>query len=113
MKNEKTIIKELKERHVFVDMTGDNGLEELLKKEEKLVVYCGFDPTADSLHVGSLLPLVNMKRFIDHGHKVIALVGGATGLIGDPSFKDSERGLNSIEKVEEFKAGIRKQIVSI
>ena len=113
MKNEKTIVKELKERNVFVDMTGDNGLEELLKKEEKLVVYCGFDPTADSLHVGSLLPLINMKRFVDHGHKVIALVGGATGLIGDPSFKDSERGLNSVTKVKEFKLAIKNQIISI
>lgn len=113
MKVTKNIIEELKGRDVFVDMTGGDSLEELIKSEEKLVVYCGFDPTADSLHVGSLLPLINMKRFMEHGHKVIALIGGATGLIGDPSFKDSERSLNTLEVVEEFKKGIKKQITTI
>ncbi len=113
MKVTKNIIEELKGRDVFVDMTGGDSLEELIKSEEKLVVYCGFDPTADSLHVGSLLPLINMKRFMEHGHKVIALIGGATGLIGDPSFKDAERSLNTLEVVEEFKKGIKKQITTI
>lgn len=113
MKVTKNIIEELKGRGVFVDMTGGDSLEKLIKSEEKLVVYCGFDPTADSLHVGSLLPLINMKRFMEHGHKVIALIGGATGLIGDPSFKDSERSLNTLEVVEDFKKGIKEQIISI
>ncbi len=105
------IINELKTRGVFADMTAEDEVVALLESGEKLTIYCGFDPTADSLHVGSMLPLMNMKRFKEAGHTVIALVGGATGLIGDPSFKDAERSLNTPETVEKFKAGIRKQIV--
>jgi tyrosyl-tRNA synthetase len=62
-------------------------------------VYCGFDPTADSLHIGSLVPLLALRRFQLAGHKPIALVGGATGLIGDPSFKAEERKLNTPDVV--------------
>lgn len=105
------IINELKARDILSDMTGEGELEKLLASDEKITLYCGFDPTADSLHVGSMLPLMNMKRFKDAGHNVIALIGGATGLIGDPSFKDAERSLNTPETVEIFKNGIKKQIV--
>ena len=59
-----------------------------------ITLYCGFDPTADSLHIGSLVPLLTLRRFQQYGHKPLALVGGATGLIGDPSFKAQERKLN-------------------
>jgi tyrosyl-tRNA synthetase len=58
-----------------------------------ITLYCGFDPTSDSLHVGSLLPLLTLKRFQQAGHKAIAVAGGATGMIGDPSFKAQERSL--------------------
>ena len=63
-------------------------------------LYCGFDPTADSLHIGSLVPLLMLRRFQLAGHKPLALVGGATGLIGDPSFKAQERQLNTREVVD-------------
>lgn len=106
------IIQELKNRHILSDMTSEEELTKLLESDEKITLYCGFDPTADSLHVGSMLPLMNMKRFKEHGHNVIALIGGATGLIGDPSFKASERQLNSVETVELFKRGITEQIRS-
>lgn len=105
------IITELKNRGILSDITGEGELETLINSGEKLTLYCGFDPTADSLHVGSMLPLMNLKRFKEAGHTVIALVGGATGLIGDPSFKAAERSLNTPEVVENFKKGIRKQIV--
>jgi len=59
-------------------------------------LYSGFDPTADSLHIGHLVPLLALRRFQLAGHKPVALVGGATGMIGDPSFKAAERQLNSI-----------------
>lgn len=106
------IIQELKNRHILSDMTSEEELTKLLESDEKITLYCGFDPTADSLHVGSMLPLMNMKRFKEHGHNVIALIGGATGLIGDPSFKASERQLNSVETVELFKKSITEQIRS-
>lgn len=73
-------------------------------------VYCGFDPTADSLHIGSLVPLLALKRFQDAGHRPIALAGGATGMIGDPSFKSKERKLNSAEVTKEWTGRIRDQI---
>lgn len=79
---------------------------ELLTTTEPLTLYCGFDPTSDSLHVGSLLPLLALKRFQDAGHKVIALVGGATGMIGDPSGKSQERKLLDAETLKKNEAGI-------
>jgi len=74
------------------------------------VVYCGFDPTADSLHIGSLVPLLALKRFQLAGHKPVALVGGATGMIGDPSFKSKERKLNTPEITEAWTAKIKLQV---
>ncbi len=73
---------------------------------EALTVYCGFDPTADSLHIGSLLPLLTLRRFQDAGHKVIAVVGGATGMIGDPSGKTLERKLLDPEQLDKNVQGI-------
>ena len=73
-------------------------------------VYCGFDPTAESLHVGSVVPLLVLKRFQMAGHKPIALIGGATGLIGDPSFKTDERQLNSNEVVEQWVERLKPQL---
>ncbi len=74
------------------------------------VVYCGFDPTADSLHVGHLVPLLMLKRFQLAGHKPLALIGGATGMIGDPSFKATERSLNSAELIAEWVEKLGRQI---
>jgi tyrosyl-tRNA synthetase len=73
-------------------------------------LYVGFDPTADSLHVGSLLPLMMLRRFQKAGHKPIALVGGATGMIGDPSGKSEERNLLSVDKLLENVSGVKKQL---
>jgi tyrosyl-tRNA synthetase len=78
-----------------------------------MTLYCGFDPTADSLHVGSLLPLLTLRRFQLAGHKVIALVGGATGMVGDPSFKAQERPLLTEEQLQRNVAGITKSISGI
>lgn len=74
------------------------------------ILYCGFDPTADSLHIGSLVPLLTLRRFQQAGHAPIALVGGATGLIGDPSFKADERTLNEREIVEGWVERLRAQV---
>lgn len=76
----------------------------------RLTAYIGFDPTADSLHVGSLLQLITLKRFQNAGHRPIALVGGGTGLIGDPSGKESERSMLTPERLEANVAGIRSQM---
>ncbi|MEA9416929.1 tyrosine--tRNA ligase [Aeromonas caviae] len=76
-------------------------------------VYCGFDPTAGSLHIGHLVPLLMLRRFQLAGHTPVALVGGATGLIGDPSFKASERTLNSAETVQGWVASLSVQISAL
>ena len=85
------------------------GVRELLARE-KVTAYVGFDPTAASLHVGHLLPILSLARMQRFGHAPIALVGGGTGLIGDPSFKAAERALLSLEQVEQNAAGIRAQL---
>lgn len=85
------------------------GVGEVLERE-KVSGYIGFDPTAASLHVGSLLPIMLLARMQRHGHTPIALVGGGTGLIGDPSGKTRERQLLSVEQVEENVRGIRAQL---
>ncbi|GIR90365.1 MAG: hypothetical protein CM15mP89_3700 [Gammaproteobacteria bacterium] len=82
----------------------------MMAVREPRTLYCGFDPTADSLHIGSLVPLLVLRRFQAAGHRPIALVGGATGLIGDPSFKAAERQLNTPEVVADWVAKIREQV---
>ena len=98
---------ELKWRGALYDAT--EGVAEVIAKE-KLTEYIGFDPTAKSLHVGSLLQIMNLARFQRFGHTPIALVGGGTGLIGDPSGKTKERQLLTKTDVEENVAGIRDQL---
>ena len=88
-------------------MTPD--LSAWLEKQPR-TVYAGFDPTADSLHVGSLLPLMMLRRFQRAGHQPIAVVGGATGMIGDPSGKSEERNLLSRESLRRNVAGLREQM---
>ena len=71
----------------LINQTTDINELSALLDSEKISLYCGFDPTADSLHIGHLLPVLALRRFQLAGHTPIALVGGATGMIGDPSFK--------------------------
>src|ERR1051325_4433284 len=85
------------------------ALEQVLTKE-KMPMYIGFDPTATSLHAGSLVPLITMRHFQRAGHPVIALIGGATGLIGDPSGKSEERNLENRETVDQRGLAMRRQI---
>jgi tyrosyl-tRNA synthetase len=85
------------------------GTEEQLNKEITLG-YIGFDPTADSLHVGSLVPILLLVHFQRHGHKPVALIGGSTGMIGDPSGKSSERNLQDSETLQKHLLGIKSQL---
>jgi tyrosyl-tRNA synthetase len=101
------VFEELQWRGVVYDTT--EGVAEVLDRE-RLTVYVGFDPTAASLHVGSLLPMMTLARLQRHGHTPIALVGGGTGLIGDPSGKSEERSLLTFEQVEENARGLRRQL---
>src|ERR1041385_3757264 len=94
-------------RGMVCDATPD--LHEVRAKE-KVTAYIGFDPSAPSLHVGSLLPIMGLARLQRFGHRPIAIAGGGTGLIGDPSGKTKERQLLTAEKVEENVAGIKTQL---
>ncbi len=100
-------IEELKWRGLFADMTP--GIEEQLEKE-MTTAYIGFDPTADSLHIGSLIPIKILAHFQRHGHKPVALVGGATGMIGDPSGKSAERNLLDEETLLYYVDCIKNQL---
>ncbi|HEY0209075.1 tyrosine--tRNA ligase [Acerihabitans sp.] len=103
------LIQQLQERGLIAQVTDEAALSERLA-QGPLSLYCGFDPTADSLHLGHLVPLLCLKRFQLAGHRPVALVGGATGLIGDPSFKAVERKLNTAETVQEWVDKIRRQV---
>ncbi|HHT8410791.1 TPA: tyrosine--tRNA ligase [Neisseria meningitidis] len=104
-----SVIQDLKARGLIAQTTDIEALDALLN-EQKIALYCGFDPTADSLHIGHLLPVLALRRFQQAGHTPIALVGGATGMIGDPSFKAAERSLNSAETVAGWVESIRNQL---
>src|SRR5262249_20114413 len=93
----KTVFDILRQRG-FIHQVTDQSLSERLSAE-KMVVYGGFDPTADSLHLGHLVPLMALAHLQRAGHKVLVLVGGATAMIGDPSGKSEERKLLSAEEV--------------
>ncbi|MGR6862028.1 tyrosine--tRNA ligase [Aliivibrio salmonicida] len=103
------LLQDLKARGLIAQCTADEELAEHLSTDCR-TLYCGFDPTADSLHIGSLVPLLVLKRFQQAGHKPLALVGGATGLIGDPSFKAAERQLNTSDVVGDWVNKIRAQV---
>ncbi|WP_118811110.1 tyrosine--tRNA ligase [Neisseria lactamica] len=104
-----SVIQDLQSRGLIAQTTDIEALDALLN-EQKISLYCGFDPTADSLHIGHLLPVLALRRFQQAGHTPIALVGGATGMIGDPSFKAVERSLNSAETVAGWVESIRSQL---
>jgi len=103
------LIQDLHERGLIAQITDAQALDQLLTGES-VTLYCGFDPTADSLHLGHLVPVLILKRFQEAGHKPIALVGGATGMIGDPSFKATERKLNTPEVIASWVEKIRGQV---
>jgi tyrosyl-tRNA synthetase len=107
--NQVNIVDELRNRGLLFQTAGEEALETHLAEGSR-TVYCGFDPTADSLHIGSLVPLLALRRFQLAGHKPIAVSGGATGMIGDPSFKSKERQLNSSEVTQAWTASIQKQL---
>jgi tyrosyl-tRNA synthetase len=98
----------LQARDLIAQISGDQELESHLQQSR--TVYCGFDPTADSLHLGHLVPLLVLKRLQQAGHRPIALVGGATGMIGDPSFKADERKLNSPDVIAGWADKIKAQV---
>ena len=104
------LIEELEARGL-VDALTDPAIAEALEKP--VTLYCGFDPSARSLQAGNLVSIMVLKRFQMAGHKVIALVGGATGLIGDPSGKSAERNMLTVAQVEENKKGIRENLSRI
>ncbi|WP_342275277.1 tyrosine--tRNA ligase [Spiroplasma endosymbiont of Cantharis lateralis] len=103
-----SILKELEARDLLKQYTNE---EKIIKaQKEGAGLYCGFDPTADSLHVGHLIQIINLKRFKEFGFSPIAILGGGTGMIGDPSFKSEERNLLTLKQVEKNVNGIKKQL---
>ena len=103
------ILEELRWRGLIADCTDETELGKRLA-EGPITLYCGFDPTADSLHVGNLVPLLALRRFQLAGHHPIALAGGATGLIGDPSGKTAERQLLTRELLNHNIASVKEQL---
>lgn len=103
-----SIISRLNDVGLIAQLSATDELDEHLDSGVR-TVYCGFDPTADSLHIGNLVPLLALRRFQLAGHRPLLLVGGATGMIGDPGGRDAERELQSFEAVERQLAGIRQQ----
>lgn len=106
------LIEDLKYRGIIYQMTDEEKISALLDKEQ-LSLYCGADPTADSLHIGHLVPFLTMRRFQEKGHRPIVLIGGGTGMIGDPSFKSEERKLQTEAQIDDNVQGIKKQMEQI
>ena len=106
---EHNLLEELKWRGLIHQCTDEVGLAKLLATRPQ-TVYIGFDPTADSLHVGSMMQLMMLRRFQKAGHRPVALVGGATGMIGDPSGKSEERNLLSAEQLQKNVDGVAAQM---
>lgn len=106
------VLEDLKKRGLIHQTTDEEGLQKHLE-ENRVTLYCGFDPTADSLHIGHLLPVTILRRFKLAGHNPIALIGGGTGMIGDPSGRSSERSLNTPEVVKGFSDGLESQLARL
>ncbi|HSP23228.1 MAG TPA: tyrosine--tRNA ligase [Planococcus sp. (in: firmicutes)] len=106
------LLDDLKWRGLIYQQTDEEGLAELLEAQ-KISLYCGVDPTADSMHIGHIVPLLTLRRFQLHGHQPILLVGGATGMIGDPSGRNEERQLQTMEQIDQNVQGIKVQMEQI
>jgi tyrosyl-tRNA synthetase len=105
------LLQDLQWRGIVYQQTDEEGLKDTLDKE-KISLYCGMDPTGDSMHIGHLLPFLTLRRFQNHGHRPIVLVGGATGLIGDPKATE-ERTLQTIEMVQHNVKSLTAQLKTI
>ncbi|MBB5180591.1 tyrosyl-tRNA synthetase [Planomicrobium koreense] len=106
------LLDDLKWRGLIYQQTDEEGLAALLEAQ-KISLYCGVDPTADSMHIGHIVPLLTLRRFQLHGHQPILLVGGATGTIGDPSGRNEERQLQTMEQIDRNVQGIKVQMEQI
>lgn len=106
-----TLLEELQWRGLYADCTDADALAQRLN-DGPVALYCGFDPTADSLHVGNLVPLFALRRFQLAGHHPIALAGGATGMVGDPSGKSAERNLQTPAQVDHNIASVQQQLAT-
>ena len=102
------IIDELKARGLIKDFSNEDEVRELLNTKQ--TIYCGFDPSAASMHVGNFVMISMLMRLQRAGHKVVAVVGGATGMIGDPSGKSKERNLQGKETLQENTKRIKEQL---
>ena len=105
----KGILEDLTLRGLLQDSTDQAALQERLE-QGPITLYCGFDPTADSLHLGHLVPLLTLRRFQDAGHRPIALAGGATGMVGDPSGRSEERNLLDQNELSSNVAAVAAQL---
>ena len=103
------LLQDLEWRGLLYQQTDAEGMEKLLN-EQKVSLYVGVDPTADSMHIGHIVPLLTLRRFQKAGHKPILLVGGATGTVGDPSGRSEERQLQTMEQIEKNVQGLKKQM---
>jgi tyrosyl-tRNA synthetase len=103
------VIDVLKQRGFIEQTTHDQELDEYID-QDNITCYIGFDPTASSLHIGSLVPIMSLAHMQRHGHRPIALIGGGTGLIGDPSGKTEMRKMLTTETIEENALGLKKQL---
>lgn len=106
------LLQDLQWRGIIYQQTDEEGISKTLDTE-KISLYCGVDPTADSMHIGHLLPFLTLRRFQNQGHRPIVLVGGATGMIGDPSGKKEERKLQTLEMVQHNVTCIKAQLERI
>src|SRR6184192_4107734 len=106
------ILEELEGRGLIADCTDRNELNKRAGSS-RITLYCGFDPSAESLHVGNLVPLLALRRFQLSGHHPIALAGGATGLVGDPSGKSAERNLLTPEVLRANIAKVHEQLCAL
>ena len=107
-----TLLEDLQYRGIVYQMTDEEKISEMLENE-KISLYCGADPTADSLHIGHLVPFLTLRRFQQYGHRPVILIGGGTGMIGDHSFKADERKLLTEEEVDKNVESIKKQMENI
>jgi len=106
------LMEDLKWRGLTYQLTDEEGMEKLLN-EEKISLYCGVDPTADSMHIGHIVPLLTLRRFQLHGHQPVLVIGGATGMIGDPSGRSDERQLQTVEQIDKNVLGLKAQMEQI